>query len=254
MKNLRYIVASVLAFVSVDVMAWTAEVNRAILMFAEATLDRSTRKELAKLLDTPLCDLKFENEGRCKTRLNEEGRSVVTDENDAVVRLEKAIATLADRESSHEERKVALLTAVELTVDIHCPANILIDKHLEGDFVFGRDNSRPKTSRWYSVEEWQWQDMWHSSYHNSHGAFSAEMYLYDWNIATKGMAKKYKKENIAPRMWAEQTGERVLYSLKTFQPNAVVDMLEITKHELLNEVAMYDAAFRLAKLLNETLN
>ena len=254
MKNLRYIVAVVFALLAVEAMAWTAEVNRAIVMFAEKHLSRKAERELAKIIDTPLCDIKFENGGKNKTRLNEEGRSVVADAEDAVVRLEKAIVTFENRENSSEVRKTALLTAVEMVVDIHCPSNILIDKHLEGDFLFFRHNARPKTSRWYKVDEWQWQEMWHSSYHRSHGAFSAKMYLYDWQIATKGMAKKYKKEGVAPRKWAEQTGARVFHSLKTFQPDAVVDMLEITKQEPINDVAMYDAAFRLANLLNKTLN
>lgn len=254
MKNLRYVAAIVAAmFIAGEASAWTAEVNKAILLFAEQNMSKRAKREVVEILDAPLHSIVFAGKGKNQTRLNEAGKSVTTDKNDAVVKLEGAIATLADEKATAAERKAALLAATELAVDIHCPANVLIDKHLEKDFVYQRDNGRPKYSRWFKLSERKWQAMWHSQYHKDHGAFSAEMYLYDWNIATKGMAKSYKKEPVAPRKWAERTGERAMQAMKTFRPEAVVNMLEITKHEYLNDESMYDAAFHLAKLLNQLL-
>jgi hypothetical protein len=253
MKNLRYIVVALMAMIAADALAWTAEVNKAILMLTEENLSKSAGKQVAELLGTPLSDYKFENGGKSKTRLNAEGKSVTTDEKDAVVQLEKAIALLGNKSAAVEARKAALQTAIEKSVDIHCPSNILIDKLLEGDFKFGRDNGRPKYSRWYKVDPKEWGKMWHSNFHTSLGAFSAEMYLYDWRIATKGMAKKYKKQPIAPRAWAEQTGAIVIPELKIFKPESVVDRMEITKLEEVNNGCMYAAAFRLADMLNQIL-
>ena len=242
-----------MAMVATEASAWTAEVNKAILMLAEENLSSKAKKEILNIVGAPLPSIEFANGGKSKTRLNESAKSVTTDEKDAVVLLEKAIATLSKRDASAAERKSALLTAVEMTVDIHCLSNILIDKHLEKDFTYGRDNGRPKNSRWFKVQKREWQAMWHSRYHKDHGVFSAEMYLYDWHIATKGLAKTYKKEAVAPREWAEQTGASVMEMLKTYYPDAVVNMLEITKHEDVNDLAMYAAAFRLANVLNQTL-
>lgn len=253
MKSLKFTLMMLFSAVAINAMAWNAEINKAIMMFAEQNLSNKTKKSVESILDKPLSAVVFADKGKSKTRLNEEGKSVTTDENDAVVRLEKAISVFNDNNSSMAERKAALLEVVELTVDIHCPSNILIDKKLEGDFTFGRDNGRPKNSRWFKVQDRKWQAMWHSQYHKDHGAFSAEMYVYDWQIATKGMAKQYKKAAVAPRAWAEQTGVRVLESLKTFYPGAVVNMLEITKQEPVNDAAMYDAAFRVALVLNKIL-
>ena len=253
MKTLKFTFVMLLSVVAVDAMAWTAEVNRAILLFAEENLSNKTKARVESILDKPLGAVVFANGGKNQTRLNEVGKSVTTDENDAVVRLERALSTFGNENTSMAERKAALLDVIELTVDIHCPSNILIDKRLEGDFTFGRDNGRPKGSRWFKVQPRKWQAMWHERYHKDHGAFSAEMYVYDWQIATKGMAKQYKKAEIAPRKWAEQTGARVLESLKTFYPGAVVNMLEITKQEPVNDAAMYDAAYRLALVLNTLL-
>ena len=253
MKSLKFTLMMLFSAVAINAMAWNAEINKAIVMFAEQNLSNKTKKSVESILDKPLNSVVFANKGKNQTRLNEEGKSVTTDENDAVVRLEKAISVFSDNNSSMAERKAALLEVVELTVDIHCPSNILIDKKLEDDFTFGRDNGRPKNSRWFKVQDRKWQAMWHSQYHKDHGAFSAEMYVYDWQIATKGMAKQYKKAAVAPRAWAEQTGARVLESLKTFYPGAVVNMLEITKQEPVNDAAMYDAAFRVALVLNKIL-
>lgn len=253
MKSLKITLMMLFSAVAINAMAWNAEINKAIVMFAEQNLSNKTKKSVESILDKPLNAVVFANKGKNQTRLNEEGKSVTTDENDAVVRLEKAISVFSDNNSSMAERKAALLEVVELIVDIHCPSNILIDKKLEGDFTFGRDNGRPKNSRWFKVQDRKWQAMWHSQYHKDHGAFSAEMYVYDWQIATKGMAKQYKKAAVAPRAWAEQTGARVSESLKTFYPGSVVNMLEITKQEPVNDAAMYDAAFRVALVLNKIL-
>ena len=253
MKRFLYIVVTLVVAVAYEASAWTAEVNKAVLMLAEENLSSKAKKEAVQILGTSLSEVVFVNKGKSQTRLNESGKSVTTDKKDAVVRLEDAIAVLKREGVSAEERKAALLTLLETTVDIHCPANILIDKHLEADFKFGRDNGRPKTSRWFKVNKKAWQKMWHSDFHASLGAFSAEMYIYDWHISTKGMAKSYKKQPIAPREWAEQTGAIVLSALKVFKPEAVVDRMEITKLEEVNNRCLYNAAFRLAKVLNEVL-
>ena len=253
MKTLKFTLMMLFSAIAINAMAWNAEVNKAIVMFAEQNLSNKTKKRVESILDKPLNAVVFANKGKNKTRLNEAGKSVTTDENDAVVQLEKALSTFYKKNASMAEWKAALLDVIELTVDIHCPSNILIDGKLEGDFTFGRDNGRPKNSRWFKVQDRKWCAMWHSQYHKDHGAFSAEMYVYDWQIATKGMAKQYKKAEVAPRKWAEQTGARVSESLKTFYPGAVVNMLEITKQEPVNDAAMYDAAYRLALVLNTLL-
>ena len=253
MKSLRYIVVALLVFVATDAMAWTADVNKAILMFAEKNLSNKAKKEVCEVLGAPLSSVEFVNKGKSKTRLNENVKSVTKDEKDAVVMLEKAIATLENKAASADERKAALLAAAEMTVDIHCLANILIDKHLEKDFTFSSHNAMQVTFRFYSVKKTNWQTLWHKEYHTSHGVFSAEMYLYDWKIATKGLAKQYKKEAIAPRKWAEETGARVFQALKIIQPNTLIEKVEVPKLEEVNNSAMYAAAFRLAGLLNKTL-
>ena len=253
MKSLRYIVVALLVFVATDAMAWTADVNKAILMFAEKNLSNKAKKEVCEVLGAPLSSVEFVNKGKSKTRLNENVKSVTKDEKDAVVMLEKAIATLENKAASADERKAALLAAAEMTVDIHCLANILIDKHLEKDFVIKRHNSMRTTFRYYKVKKSSWQDVWHSAYHVSHGAFSAEMYLYDWQFATKGLAKQYKKEAIAPRKWAEESGERVMQTVNKLKSDELIEMVEVPKLEEVNNAAMYAAAFRLAGLLNKTL-
>ena len=251
--KLRYIILAAMAAVAVEASAWTTEVNKAILMFAEENLSRKAQKEVEALLGAPLSSIEFAQKGKSKTRLNESGKSVTTDAKDGVVVLEKALVTLGNKGASAEERKAALVAVAEHTVDIHCPSNILIDKHLEGDFKFGRENGRPRTSRWFKVDKREWQAMWHSLFHKQLGAWSADMYIYDWHIATKGMAKQFKKQAVAPRLWAEQTGAVVFEALKVFKPNAEVDRMQITNLEEVNNLLMYKAAFRLADVLNQTL-
>lgn len=253
MKSLRYIAVALFALVATDAMAWTSEVNRAVVMFAEEHLSKRTKSGVEQLLGAPLSSVEFVNEGKSKTRLDESGKSVTTDEKDAVVLLEKAIATLESESATAEERKSALLTAIEMTVDIHCLANILIDKHLEKNFAIFCHNSMQIGFRYYAKKKTNWQRVWHKEYHTSHGAFSAEMYLYDWRIATKGRAKEYRKVSVAPRKWAEQSAKRAFVALGTLQPNAVVENAEVARLEYLNDASLYAASFHLANLLNKTL-
>lgn len=253
MKSLRYVVAALFVLVAIDAVAWTTEANKAVLMLAEENLSNKAKRSLNMLLGAPLSSVEFANKGKSKTRLDENGKSVTTDEEDAVVLLEKAIATLSNKSASNQERKEALLTAVEMTVDIHCLSNILIDKHLEEDFTISRHHSMQVGFRYYKMIKTKWQELWHSNYHKNHGVFSAEMYLYDWHIATEGMAKHYKKEVVAPRKWAECSGERALQALKILKPNTILEMVEVPKLEELNNAGLYDAAFHLANLLNKSL-
>ena len=253
MKSLRYVAVALCLFVATNAMAWTAEVNKAVLMLAEENLSTKTKREVNKWLGAPLSSIEFEKKGKNKTHLDENGKSVTTDAKDAVVALEKAIATLQDENASASERRAALLTAVELTVDIHCLSNVLIDKHLEKDFTFSRHNSMQVDFIYYAVKKCSWQALWHKEYHKSHGVFSAEMYLFDWQIATRGMAKAYKAEPVAPRKWAEQSAKCAFVALGTLQPNAVVENAEVARLEYLNDASMYDASFHLAILLNKIL-
>lgn len=250
MKGLRYIVFALFALSAMEAAAWTTEVNRAVLMFAEENLTRGAKRKVNELLGAPLSSVEFEKKGKNRSRLNKQGQSVATSEHDGVVQLEEAIATLKDRDASPAERKAALLATVELTVDIHCLANVVIDGALEKNFTFSRHNAMQEGFRFYAVKKMSWRNVWHSYFHGSHGRFSAEMYLYDWSIATKGMAKGYKKESVAPRKWVEKTGERALQALKVIEPDALIDNVEIAKLEEINNSAMYDAAFHLAHLLN----
>ena len=253
MKMLRYIVVAIFAFVATDAWAWTAEVNKAVLMFTEENLSNKAKKEVNNLLGAPLSSIEFVKKGKNKSRLVERGKSVTNSSKDAVVRLEKAIATLQNKKASTAERKSALCEVAELTVDIHCLANVLIDRHLEKNFTFSRHNSMQIGFIYYATKKGSWQSLWHKEFHKAHGVFSAEMYLYDWKIATKGMAKHYKKEAVAPRKWVEKTGERALEALKVFQPDVLVENVEVPKMEEVNNASLYDAVFHLANLLNKTL-
>lgn len=253
MKSLRYVAIALCLFVATNAMAWTAEVNKAVLIFAEENLSSKAKREVQELLGAPLSSIEFVKKGKNKTHLDESGKSVTNSSKDAVVRLEKAIATLQNKSASTAERRAALLTAVEMTVDIHCLANVLIDRHLEKNFTFSRHNSMQIEFIYYAIKTGSWQSLWHKEFHKAHGVFSAEMYLYDWKIATKGMAKHYKREPIAPREWIEKTGERAFEALKVFQPGVLVESVEVPKIEEVNNASLYDAVFHLANLLNKTL-
>ena len=97
--------ATLLVAVSFEASAWTAEVNKAVLMLAEENLSSKAKREASHILGTSITEVVFAGKGECQTRLNESGKSVTTDKNDAVVRLEDAIAALQREGLSAEERR-----------------------------------------------------------------------------------------------------------------------------------------------------
>ena len=82
MKSLRYIAVALFALVATDAFAWTAEVNKAVLMFAEENLSNKSKKEIEKLLGAPLSSIEFVKKGKNKSRLDESGKSVTTNAKD----------------------------------------------------------------------------------------------------------------------------------------------------------------------------
>ena len=108
MKTFKFTLIMLFSAFAINAVAWNVEVNRAILMFAEQNLSNKTKKRVESILDKPLNAVVFANKGKNKTRLNEEGKSVTTDENDAVVRLEKALSTFNNDNASMAEVKAAL--------------------------------------------------------------------------------------------------------------------------------------------------
>ena len=70
MKTLKFTLVMLLSVVAVDAMAWTAEVNKAILLFAEENLSNKTKARVESILDKPLSAVVFANKGKNQTRLN----------------------------------------------------------------------------------------------------------------------------------------------------------------------------------------
>lgn len=98
MKRFLYIAVTLVVAVAYEASAWTAEVNKVVLMLAEENLSSKAKKEAVQDTWNSL-EVVFVNKGKSQTRLNESGKSVTTDKKDAVVRLEDAIA-VAQREGS----------------------------------------------------------------------------------------------------------------------------------------------------------
>ena len=125
MKSLRYIAVALLVLASTNALAWTAEVNKAVLMLAEENLSNKAKREVNALLGAPLSSIEFVNKGESNYRLDENGKSVTTDSADAVVRLEKAVAMLGDKSASTAERQKALREVAELADYCGSTAGIL---------------------------------------------------------------------------------------------------------------------------------
>ena len=182
-------------------------------------------------------------------QLNEQGKSVTTNENDGVVQLEKAIAVLRNRKNENKESVVnALRTVIHLVGDMHCLSHVRIE---------GVDDSYGFTFyHWNMLEgkrrrDWKsgWYTHWNRGYFGRYSIFTPQYYSYDIDIYAKPMKAEYEKGT--PRFWAENVGEDVVRALKDFSNGETVPTYVIQLYEYNHTKCMAKAGYRLAALLND---
>lgn len=175
--------------------------------------------------------------------LNAQGKSVTTDENDAVVALEKAVNVLRNRKNESDSLVLASLrTVIQVVGDIHNPANIRIEGNeaTKGFEYIIITRKKPSKGTWVGL--------WHN-FANRHDVFSPEYYAYDIEIFAGDKKAEYEKGT--PRFWVENVGEDVVRCLEEIYPNAEVKLATHNNCEYLYDKCMAKAGYRLAALLND---
>lgn len=182
-------------------------------------------------------------------RLNAQGKSVTTDENDGVVVLEKAIAVLRDRQNQSDSLvNASLRTVIHLVADMHCLSHIHIDEIEETKgFTFFHWNELEGKGR----KDWksQWYSHWNNGYFGRYKVFPVTYHAEDIDIHCN--AKKAEYEKGTPRFWAENVGEDVVRALKDFPMGEPVRTQVIQLYEYNHVKCMAKASYRLAALLND---
>lgn len=183
-------------------------------------------------------------------RLDANGKSVTTNENDGMVVLEKAINVLRDRKNQSDSLvNASLRTVIHLVVDMHCLSHIHIDDIQETKgFMFLHWNEIEEGKR---RKEWksQWYSLWNNGYFGRYRVFPLDYHADDIDIHCNEKKAEYEKGT--PRFWAENVGEDVVRALKDFPMGQIVPTNIIQRYEEVHVRCMAKAGYRLAALLND---
>ena len=174
------------------------------------------------------------------------------DENDALVALERCVNIVKERNSHPAgEVKAALRTIINLMCDIHNFSNYRIDgvAHSQQPFKFKRtvyEYGKTKDD----IANVKWMTLW-SSYGNRHRGFSGDLWAEDMALCLGHKKAEYSQGSL--RDWVKETGTKSAAFLEFINPSYVMPVLMFNELEDTNYEQMVRASFRLAALLNSTI-
>lgn len=177
---------------------------------------------------------------------------LATDENDALVALERALKVIEERDTrSAGEVKVALRTVVNLMCDIHNFSNYRIEgvAHSQKPFSFKRKSYEYGKSK-DKLANVKWATMW-TAYGNRHRGFSGALWAEDMELCLGGKKAEFSQGTL--RDWIKENGEKSASFLSFINPEYVMPALMFNELEDTNYEQMVRAAYRLAALLNNTI-
>ena len=253
MKRIVLVIAFVATIFSAQ--AWTKVVCDASYLITEKYMTEAAKAECNRILALKeSVDYKWVADKAAKVSLDASLLSTTADENDIVVRIEKAAEVLRNRANhSDEEQYKALLTLRNLLPELHTISRIAIEgvEHSQSDFEFtwtaGKEGSKKHEKRGKTT----WHRIWSNSFCSWHQGWSSEYYAYDINLRFGKFREQAMQGSV--RDWAHEMGLRAkpLYDwvspgmLMRHEPRLI---LEDTHLEMVAR-----AGYRLAALLNECL-
>ena len=260
MKKIIFVMLA-LVFMTSEAMAFVAFGHETIAALAEKHMTDKANSEVKAILGTTMIkscswlNTLRKQEGLEHSKdwhffnLDENGKSTTMNENDGVVKIEKAIEVLKNRKNESDSLvQASLKTIIHLVGDMHCLSHVRIDGVEESKgFRFYHWNEQEGKNRrdWNS----QWYSHWEKGYLGRYYIFSPQYYGDDIDIYARKYKTEYEKGT--PRFWAENMGEDVVRTLEVYKPEEIVPTQTIQTYEFLHTKCMAKAAYRLAALLNE---
>jgi hypothetical protein len=252
----------VLAFVAMacTAQAWTKVVDNASFLIAEKYMTESTKAEYNRILALKeMVDYKWVADKEMKVSLDADLCSTTTCENDIVVRMERAIEVLRNREKySDAEQYKALLNLRKLNIELHTISRVVIDgvEHSQQDFEFtwssNREGPSPdKIDKYEKRGKLTWHKLWSSNFCFWHQAWSSEYYAYDINLRFSKLSGSAMQGTV--RDWAHEMGLRAKPMYEWAKPGMLLRNEPRLNLEDIHLEMVARSAYRLAAILNDNL-
>ena len=266
MKTIKYIIVAFALLAAPAAQAWNAKSSRSIAELATLHLTPEAKSQVEAILGGSLSKntswlARLRKEGQAQHTAQWQSvtvarnlRSMTSDENDAVVQIERATAILRDRANQSDSLvQASLRTVIHLVGDLHCISHIRIEGNdATKGFNYKSWNELTAEGKGFycsKTYDASWYKLWESRFAGRYNFFTPQYYGDDIDIFANEKKSEYEKG--APRFWVENVGEDVVRALETFQPGAVVPVQMSERQEPVHNRCMAKAAYRLAALLNE---
>ena len=177
-------------------------------------------------------------------------RSMTSDENDAVVQIERATAILRDRTNQSDSLvKAALRTVIHLVSDMHDIGNI----HIEGvpaslqNFTIKLSNG--KAGKAHKFNNYSWKRLWSGYWIGRHTGFSPALYGEELDLCYGKHKETLSKGN--PRVWATDMARPSVVLYRWARQDVELSWEGLNSLEPVQDLCLARGGFRLAALLNE---
>lgn len=252
----------VVAFVAMacTAQAWTKLVDDASYLIAEKYMTEAAKTEYNRILALKeIVDYKWVADKDMKVLLDADLCSTTTCEKDIVVRMERAIEVLRNREKySDAEQYKALLNLRKLNIELHTISNIAIDgvEHSHHDFEFtwssNREGPSPdKRDKYENRGKLTWHKLWSSNFCFWHQAWSSEYYAYDINLRFNKLSQSAMQGTV--RDWAHDMGLRAKPMYEWAKPGMLLRNEPRLNLEDIHLEMVARSAYRLAAIMNSII-
>lgn len=258
MKRIIFAIAFVATVFTAQ--AWTKLVDNASFLIAEKYMTESAKAEYNRILALKeIVDYKWVADKEMKVLLDADLCSTTTCEKDIVVRMERAIEVLRNREKySDAEQYKALLNLRKLNIELHTISRVAIDgvEHSQRDFEFtwssNREGPSPdKIDKYEKRGKLTWHKLWSSNFCFWHQAWSSEYYAYDINLRFSKLRGSAMQGTV--RDWAHEMGLRAKPMYEWAKPGMLLRNEPRLNLEDIHLEMVARSAYRLAAILNENL-
>lgn len=262
MKTLKYIIVAFALLAAPAAQAWNAKSSRSIAELATLHLTPEAKSQVEAILGGSLSKntswlARLRKEGQAQHTAQWQSvtvarnlRSMTSDENDAVVQIERATAILRDRANQSDSLvKASLRTVIHLVSEMHEISNI----HIEGvpaslqNFNIKLSNGRQGKA--HKLSNYTWKKLWSGFWIGRHSGFSPALYGLELDICYGKYKDALSKGN--PRVWAVDMARQSIVLYRWAKPDCVLDFELLNDLEPMQDVCLARAGFRLAALLND---
>ena len=252
----------VLAFVAMacSAQAWTKLVDDASFLIAEKYMTEAAKTECNRILALEeTVNYKWVVDKAMKVSLDADLRSTTTCEKDIVVKMERAIEVLSNREKySDVEQYKALIHLRKLNIELHTISRIAIEdiESSQSDFEFtwssNREGPSPdKRDKYENRGKLTWHKLWNTNFCFWHQAWSSEYYAYDINLRFNKISQSAMQGTV--RDWAHEMGLRAKPMYEWAKPDMLLRNEPRLNLEDIHLEMVARSAYRLASILNEVL-